>query len=172
MSTASHWTGSSGRRDAEQFARVARLDDLAQGDQIVARDHVLDLGLDVESAPISREDRHDGIDAADGPDREAMPGDVCCEVLAGSSGSRPLKTRATYSRATATRRSVVMVSSIGDLLADVDRVERHDARQADAFASLNPLVRYSIAAPVGLRVGLDRACPDRSHRDHRRAIQL
>ena len=69
---------------------MAGLDDLAQGQEIVAGDHVLDLGLDVgERADQRCEDRHDGIDAAERPYREGMEGDVFCEVLAGKLGIAP-----------------------------------------------------------------------------------
>jgi DNA-binding CsgD family transcriptional regulator len=63
---------------------VARLDDLAQRHQVIARDHVLDLGVDVrERVDEADQDRDDGVDAAEGADRQGVEGDIRSEVLAG-----------------------------------------------------------------------------------------
>ena len=75
----------SGRRDAEQVAGVGRRHDEPQRDQIVARDRVLHGCLDVrQGADEPAEDGDDVVDAGDGSERAAVPGDVGREVVAGS----------------------------------------------------------------------------------------
>ena len=62
-----------------------RRDDEAQRDQVVARDRVLDGRLDVrQGADEAAQDGDDVVDAGDGPERAAVPGDVGREVVAGA----------------------------------------------------------------------------------------
>src|SRR5213593_4344158 len=71
-----------GRGDPEQVAGVGRVDDETQGDQILVRDDVLDLGLDpCERADEPAENGDDGVDPGDRPEGAAVPDDIGREEL-------------------------------------------------------------------------------------------
>src|SRR2546428_10226800 len=71
-----------GRGDPEQVAGVGRADDETQGDQILVRDDVLDLGLDPgERADEPAENGDDGVDAGDRPEGAAVPHNIGREEL-------------------------------------------------------------------------------------------
>src|SRR2546426_3789628 len=71
-----------GRGDPEEVAGVGRGYDETQGDQILVRDDVLDLGLDpCERADEPAENGDDGVDPGDRPEGAAVPNDIGCEEL-------------------------------------------------------------------------------------------
>src|SRR6266850_2159990 len=75
--------GAAGRGNPEQVAGVGRADDETQRDQILACDHVLDLGLDPgERADEPAEHGDDRVDPGDRPERAAVPHDILREELA------------------------------------------------------------------------------------------
>src|SRR5207245_10722621 len=76
-----------GRGDPEEVAGVGRADDETQGDHVLVRDDVLDLGLDpCERADEPAENGNDGVDAGDRPKGATVPHDIGREELARALG--------------------------------------------------------------------------------------